>query len=241
MSASNAQPGLWAVLAAAGVGSRMQCDVAKQYLPLRGKRVIDWSIQRLFDAGVEHIAVVVSAQDSVWPELTWHTDDRISTAVGGDNRAESVINGLRTLQQRHASRTPGPVLVHDAARPCVRSDDIRALVGSLAGSSNGGLLAMPSIDTLKRVDDNNRIRETIDRASIWRAATPQYFDCNQLLQALLAVRSEGVVVTDESSAMEMRGHRPVLVTCQPDNLKVTTSGDLAQAEHYLQQQEQTCA
>ena len=127
-------------------------------------------------------------------------------------------------------------MVHDAARPCVRVSEINRLITETAGKTDGGLLAMPVVDTIKRADEYKRTAETIDRSQLWRAATPQLFPYAILLAALNKALEEGVEITDEASAMEYAGYSPKLVECSADNIKVTTPTDLVLAEHYLSAQ-----
>jgi 2-C-methyl-D-erythritol 4-phosphate cytidylyltransferase len=127
------------------------------------------------------------------------------------------------------------VLVHDAARPNLRAADLDRLLDAGRNDPVGAVLAAPVRDTLKRVGDDGGIDGTEPRDRLWRALTPQLFRRLQLTRALEAARDAGVVVTDESMAMERQGHRPLLVEGSDDNLKVTTAADLALVEFLLGQ------
>jgi len=223
----------WAVVPAAGVGKRMQSDRPKQYLELAGKTVIEQTLIRLLGAEVfSAVAVAISVEDPYWPELELARDPRIVTAPGGKERADSVLSALKTLQGRADDNDW--VLVHDAARPCITSEDIHQLIDTLADDPVGGILALSSHDTLKDVQ-GNAIVGTLDRRHIWRALTPQMFRYGMLKAAL--IEAEGnPMITDEASALELKGLKPKIVEGRPDNLKITRPEDLALATFYLNQQ-----
>jgi len=224
----------WGVVPAAGVGARMGADRPKQYLELRGKTVIEHTLERLLAAELfAGIAVAVSPEDPYWPELPIARHPRVHTARGGRERAESVKNGLEFLAG--LARHDDWVLVHDAARPCIHADDIRKLAETLRDDPVGGILAQPVHDTLKRVEGGT-ISETVDRQQIWRALTPQMFRVGTLHQALEDAAARGLVVTDEASALELQGQRPRIVEGRPDNIKITRPEDLALAAFYLEEQ-----
>ena len=155
--------------------------------------------------------------------------------TGGSERAITVLHGLRALAQYAGANDW--VLVHDAARPCVRHADIQALLTAVEGHSDGGLLAVPVSDTLKRADRSGCVDETVTRAGLWRALTPQVFPLAALTSAIECALRDGVEVTDEASAMEHDGAHPRLVHAHADNIKITVPDDLALAEMFLQAQE----
>jgi len=224
---------IWAIVPAAGVGKRMQSDKPKQYLELAGKTVIEQTLFRLLETKVfSGIAVAISVEDPYWPELDISKHPDVLTAPGGKERADSVLSGLRMLSPKATDRDW--VLVHDAARPCITRSDIHLLINQLQTDAVGGILALSSHDTLKNVLDNN-ILGTLDRRHIWRALTPQMFRYGMLKTAL----EESVgnpAVTDEASALELKGLQPKIVEGRPDNIKITRPEDLALAQFYLEQQ-----
>ncbi len=227
-------PHYWAVVPAAGVGRRMGSDCPKQYLPLFNKPIVQHTLERLAASAVQGIVVSVSADDPYWPQLpkmskVWRTD-------GGAERCHSVLNGLRYLLENTAAQPTDWVLVHDAARPCVRVADVNKLMSELATHPVGGLLAMPVRDTMKRADAQGQVAETVCREGLWHALTPQMFRLQTLHDALHSVLSRGELVTDEAQAMELQGYQPVLIAGHPDNIKVTHPQDLALAALFLQQQ-----
>jgi 2-C-methyl-D-erythritol 4-phosphate cytidylyltransferase len=225
----------WGVIPAAGVGARMGADVPKQYLPLAGRPLIAHAVERLARHPRVSGTVVVLARDDCW----WDALDRaalpaVRRAVGGAERYQSVLNGLDALSAEAVA--DDWVLVHDAARPCLRPADVDRLMRALADHPVGGLLGLPVRDTMKRADARGRVVETVSREGLWHALTPQMFRFGLLRQALRAVVEGGRPVTDEAQAVEIAGHSPRMVEGSPDNIKVTHPSDLALAELYLRAQ-----
>jgi len=213
----------------------MKNDVPKQYLRINGASILTHTVERMLQlAALEKMVVVLDQPTFEQDDTLFAENPRVETCVGGASRAESVRNGLLHLSKTVAPETR--VMVHDAARPCVRVAEINRLIRETDGEPGGGLLAMPVVDTIKRADDHNRSAETIDRSQLWRAATPQLFPIAILLNVLNKAMEEGVEITDEASAMEYAGYSPKLIECSADNIKVTTPTDLVLAEHYLSAQ-----
>ena len=230
-------PTYWAVVPAAGSGRRMGAALPKQYLPLAGRRVIDHSLQCLLDhPRIERVVIALAPQDSWWQQGGHAGNSRILRVDGGQERCDSVLNALQMLRQSTSAGDSDWVLVHDAARPCLRRDDIDRLIEQLADDQTGGLLAVPLHDTVKSVDAGMRVLETLPRERLWRAFTPQMFRLAALVHALESALAAGWPVTDEASAMEHAGHAPKLVEGHADNIKVTRPEDLKLAAFYLQQQ-----
>ncbi len=222
----------WAVVPAAGVGRRMGSDIPKQYLPLNGRRVIEHTLQRLLDhPRIERILVALSPEDAWWPGTDHARHAGLITLDGGAERCHSVLHALDRLSGMAAD--DDWVLVHDAARPCLRSGDIDALMEGVADHPAGGLLGMPVRDTMKRADRSGQVAETVCREGLWHAFTPQMFRLGLLRDALSRALEQGVQVTDEASAMELAGHSPRLIAGRPDNIKITRPEDLALAAFYL--------
>ncbi|MEI8208712.1 MAG: 2-C-methyl-D-erythritol 4-phosphate cytidylyltransferase [Methylococcales bacterium] len=223
----------WAVVPAAGVGKRMNADRPKQYLELAGKTVIEHTVYRLLSADVfAAVAVAISAEDPYWPELGISEHEKIITAAGGKERADSVLSALKSI--RHLASDNDWVLVHDAARPCITTTDIHFLIDSLKDDPVGGILALSSHDTLKNVQKGSIIG-TLDRSHIWRALTPQMFRYGSLKQAL-ELAEGNPSITDEASALELQGLQPKIVEGRPDNIKITRPEDLALAQFYMEHQ-----
>lgn len=228
-------PNYWAVVPAAGVGKRMGTHIPKQYLPLAGKTVIEHTLDSLLQhPRIQAIVVAVSSEDRWWPECLPQDKERIIRAPGGAERCHSVSNGLECLLSLAAPEDW--VLVHDAARPCLRREDIDRLMETLHDHPIGGLLALPISDTVKRANAEGVVLETVNREGLWRAMTPQMFRLEKLYRALREAVAAGAQVTDEASAMEWAGFSPRLVEGYPDNIKITHPQDLMQAEDFLKRQ-----
>lgn len=227
---TGAPPVMWAVLPAAGVGVRFGAEIPKQYLPLAGRTVIEWAIRPLLArADIRGVVVALSASDRWWAGLGID-DERIRTAPGGDHRAGSVRNALRSIER--VARADDWVLVHDAVRPCLTDADLERLVAAVIEDGAGGILAAPVQDTVKRAE-NGHVDRTLDRKGLWRALTPQMFRHGALLAALESGRALDAVMTDESAAMERVGIKARLVAGRADNIKVTRPEDLPLAEFVI--------
>jgi 2-C-methyl-D-erythritol 4-phosphate cytidylyltransferase len=219
------------VVPAAGRGTRVGGDCPKQYLALAGQPLILHSLQRLAaHPRIAGLLVTLAVDDTRWPGLQTLGGKPIRTAVGGVERSDSVLAGLDALEGTVDAQDF--VLVHDAARPCVRAADIDRLLDA-AASRDGGLLGAPLRDTLKRADAAGCSESTEPRERRWRAFTPQLFRRGQLAAALRDAAAQGINVSDEAMAMERAGYRPLLVEGAEDNLKVTTAADFALAEFLL--------
>lgn len=222
-----------AIVPAAGTGKRFGSATPKQYLPLRGATVIEHSLRLLLSIErLEHIVVVVHADDLRWREFPVFSDPRIDIAIGGDERCHSVLNGLQHLQQRYGASEWA--LVHDVARPCCLRGDIEKLINQLEHHPVGGILAIAASDTIKRVDAARQIEETVDRSWLWQAQTPQLFRMRLLLDALNHCIGMGMTVTDEAQAIEAIGWQAQVVEGARSNIKITRPEDLALAEFFLQ-------
>jgi 2-C-methyl-D-erythritol 4-phosphate cytidylyltransferase len=223
-----------AVVPAAGTGTRVGGPLPKQYLPLAGRTVIEWSLRALLEARwIDEVVVVVAAADELagaaLEQLASRFPGRLRLVPnGGASRRDSVLGGLRELAGR--ARAQDWVLVHDAARPGLRSAGLERLRATLAGDPVGGLLALPVADTIKRADAGGRVARTEPREGLWQAQTPQMFRFGVIHHALL----EHPEVTDEAAAMEAAGFAPLLVDGDRDNFKVTTAEDLRMMQLLMQ-------
>lgn len=213
----------------------MGSAVPKQYLPLAGRTVIEHTLERI--SGAPYLAGIVIAlapDDEYWPRLQLNYPVPIYYVQGGAERVDSVLAGLNYLSELAAP--DDWVLVHDAARPCLRVTDLEHLVSQLETHPVGGLLALPIADTVKRTTENGRVIATLARVNLWRALTPQMFRFDQLRAALTDALARGDVPTDESAAIEATGLQPQIVIGHADNIKITHAGDLALAELFLRAQ-----
>lgn len=222
-------PRIWAVLPAAGRGTRFGGDVPKQYLALHGVPLLAHALDALLaEPRMVGAVVALAPDDAHWPGWTERCGKPVRTCVGGAERAASVRAALALIDDDDAL-----VLVHDAARPCVATSDVSRLIDAALAQADGALLAAPVRDTLKRAMPDGRSSGTVPRDGLWRALTPQAFRAGPLRRALDACHASGIVATDEAMAMEATGARPRLVEGREDNLKVTTPADLALAAAIL--------
>ncbi|MFK7732783.1 MAG: 2-C-methyl-D-erythritol 4-phosphate cytidylyltransferase, partial [Pseudomonadales bacterium] len=187
----------WAVVPAAGFGQRFSGrpgeDRPKQYFPILGKTVIEHSLQAILRAcPIVRIVVAVADKDPYWSQLAISTHPQIQTVAGGKERSDSVLAGLAALQD-HA-HSEDWVLVHDAARPCVASEDIQSMLDALKGNKVGGVLSVPAVDTLKKIDSDGNVAETLDRQCVFQAQTPQIFRYELLRHAISDAAKAGVAI-----------------------------------------------
>ena len=247
MSAKNKnadkKPKYWAIIPAAGVGKRMGGDRPKQYLLISKQTVLEHSLNRLLGCPeMEGAVVAISSGDEYWEDLNYHHEKIVLVATGGKERSDSVLSALLKLSQ--IANDDDWVLVHDAARPCVRQDDIQKLIQSCGNHSVGGILAVPVKDTIKKSSNSDEtglfeISETVDRSTLWHAQTPQMFRLGALRDALSKALDAGVEITDEASAIEWAGFHPLLVEGHADNIKITRQEDVNLALFYFNKMAET--
>jgi len=213
----------------------------KQYQPIAGTPMIIHTVEafRALGSALAGMWLVISPDDRDFEDVFpgFNAQGEKLLRAGGATRAATVKNGLQALLT-----TPGVaeandwVLVHDAARCLITPEQIEALIVGCQGDAVGGLLAQPLADTLKseqRDDNGVRVNATLDRAGKWLAQTPQMFRIGTLLEALEQAEQSGLVVTDESSAIEALGLSPKLVRGSAQNIKITYPEDFALAEAIL--------
>jgi 2-C-methyl-D-erythritol 4-phosphate cytidylyltransferase len=223
-------PRYYAIVPAAGSGSRFGAEKPKQYLELLGRPLIYHTLAALVACPeIDRVWVVLAPDDGWWSRYDWsELGAKLETLrCGGATRADSVGNGLQAAAMVAAD--DDWILVHDAARPCLSAAMLAALFGELANDPVGGILAVPVADTLKRADAAQRVAATEPRDGLWQAQTPQMFRYGRLLEALEKCRE----VTDEAGAVEALGLQPKLVRGDATNLKVTYPTDLALAAMIL--------
>ncbi len=229
---------LYALIPAAGSGSRMGAGLPKQYMALAGKPLLYHALNTLCaNREVERVFVVLAQGDERFAQLDWQPlTSRIEPLYcGGETRAASVFNGL--LAVRDEVGAEDWMLVHDAVRPCLPPEALARLIDMVRQEETGGLLAMPVVDTLKRADAGGYVVQTEGREQLWQAQTPQMFRYRLLLEALRAI--DPALATDEARAIEQLGLRPKLVAGDSRNLKVTYPQDIALAELLLGSLERT--
>ncbi len=219
------------VIPAAGVGRRMLTDKPKQYLTIHGKTILEHTVEKLRGhPQVGKVVIAVSDDDPYFSQLSLASDPEIIRVAGGQERSDSVFAALDYVVKHHPTTW---VMVHDAARPCVRLSDIDRLIEAVISHDVGGILATPVRDTMKRSNSGQDIIATVERENLWHALTPQMFRTAELHRALSRVIDQHIAVTDEASVMEWHGDKPRIVLGCADNIKVTQPEDLALAEFYL--------
>jgi 2-C-methyl-D-erythritol 2,4-cyclodiphosphate synthase/2-C-methyl-D-erythritol 4-phosphate cytidylyltransferase len=245
---------VWAIVPAAGRGARFAASAAssapslapKQYAPLLGATVLEWSLRALLaEPRVHAVVVALASDDAHWPGVAAKLQSpKLRTTIGGVNRQDTVTNGLDAMAAEAAA--DDWVLVHDAARPCLSAADLGALLDAVGAGSvrpvgratgSGAVLAAPIVDTVKRELGDHVA--TVDRQGLWRALTPQVFAFAELRHALKEAALAGIAVTDEAQAVERMGLRPTLVQGSPFNVKVTRPEDLIVAARILKMTEDT--
>ncbi|MEN9945687.1 MAG: hypothetical protein RLZZ293_73 [Pseudomonadota bacterium] len=213
----------------AGNGSRFATTLAKQYHSLAGKTVLDWTLQAFETSSrIKQIVVIVQADD---PQIERYRTNYAKLAiakVGGATRAQSVLNGLRNL----ALTNNDWVLVHDAARCCITPQMINYLIEQVELNNIGGLLTTRVVDTVKQINAQQQVVQTLNREELRLAQTPQMFRYDELVNALLTLEAEKA--TDEASAIEACGGKVLAIENSPTNLKLTYPSDLYLAEIILQ-------
>lgn len=225
-----------AIVPAAGVGSRMRSTLPKQYIKIGQLTILEYTLKKLLSLSfIKQVIVVISSTDDYFSQLNIANHPKICITYGGDTRADSVLAGLTLLDDECWA------LVHDAARPCVYAQDVEQLVSQVLQTDQGGILATKITDTVKKSIENSpnkliQIDHTCDRQFLWAAATPQMFKAKELKQCLINAKRDHVALTDEASAIEYGGGKPLIVECRRNNIKVTHSEDLPLAELYLQEQ-----
>lgn len=224
-----------AVVPAAGVGKRMQSDCPKQYLPLLGEAIIVHTVNALLaHPAIAKVIIAISPEDEYFSDTKLIENERVAVVSGGKERVHSVLNGIELL---NSNEFPW-VLVHDAARPCLTQIDLNKLIDKCLAAQQGGILAAPVRDTMKRsflsADESALVKETVEREELWHALTPQLFPTADLKNAINTALDNDFLVTDEASAMEFMNLPVQLVSGRADNIKVTQPSDLAMAEFILQ-------
>ena len=190
------------------VGYNEKCEGATQYKEAHSKIVLDE-----ISSGSEK-----------------NTYSKITFVKGGNSRQSTVFKALEFLEESINDTSELWVMVHDAARPCILSYDILSFINKTIESNTSSIMAMPISDTIKKVDKNFNIMETVSRESMWLAQTPQMFKFNILYESLKHCIDNDMEVTDESQALEISGHSCRVHIGQPYNIKITRNSDMLQAK-----------
>jgi 2-C-methyl-D-erythritol 4-phosphate cytidylyltransferase len=230
---------VFAILPAAGLGTRMAGPQPKQFLALGGVPILIHSLRAF--ASVDRVTAIYVAVRKTEMERTeaqiaefdagHNLAERVRVVEGGDHRQQSVSHALAALP----AQPDDIVLVHDAVRPLIDADTINRTIDAVA-QFGAAIVGLPAIDTIKQVERTAHgalITATIPREFVVLAQTPQGFRYGLLQRALADAEADGFVGTDEASVLERAGHPVAVVHGSQVNLKITQPGDLELAEFYL--------
>lgn len=221
----------WFVVPAAGFGSRMESITPKQFIKLKDHTILWYTLAKLNQAPSISGGVVALSKGEYLDSETYQFSKTVLACLGGETRSESVFCALSELLK--FADAQDWVLVHDAARPLISSELIEKMIAYFKEDEVGGILALPVVDTVKQVDKQGNIIQTLERKQIWLAQTPQMFRLQTLIQALAFCKTHEIEVTDESSAIEAFGLTPKILKGDINNFKITFPEDLKRAELLL--------
>lgn len=227
----NAQSRIWAVIPAAGTGSRFSSHVAKQYQMLDGQTVLQQSINSLKGLAIESMMLAVSPRDELIKTLALPA--YVKWCLGGETRADSVQNALHALEAIGAD-AHDYVLVHDAARPCLHQQQIELIKTFIDTHQAAAIIATPVRDSLKKSQHNPFIEHSVNREGLWQAQTPQIAQFGILKAALERAKRDNHAITDEAGALEYSQIPVQILSGRFDNIKITYPEDLALAAAILQ-------
>ncbi len=214
----------FAIIPAAGSGTRFGGTTKKQFLELKGRLLLEWVLDEFVESGLFSEIVVCTTLSDVPDRLKTFGADFVE---GGHTRFESIRKGFDFL----APNDEDFVFIHDAARPLVNASLIRRVVEATADQ----LAVVPGIplyDTIKEVQES-RVLATCDRSKLLSIQTPQGFSAAHLKKVYADARGDLSRFTDEAKALEELGINVYTVPGDPKNIKVTTPDDLKLAEFYL--------
>jgi 2-C-methyl-D-erythritol 4-phosphate cytidylyltransferase / 2-C-methyl-D-erythritol 2,4-cyclodiphosphate synthase len=219
----------YALIVAAGRGSRFGGALPKQYIDLDGQTVLRRAVSAFADhPRIDGVRVVIREEDRAVYDDSVAGLDLLEPVAGADTRQGSVKQGLESF----AAEPPETVLIHDGARPFVSAAMIDRLLEAL-NTNAGAIPVLAIVDTVKRsLIDTQLIDTTIDRHRLWRAQTPQAFSYGAILEAHR--RAEGHELTDDAAVGEYAGLAVALVEGEEDNMKITTEADRSRAEAILE-------
>lgn len=222
------------VVPASGISRRLGLDTPKQFLKIKEKPLLVWTLENLEQSeSVDEIILVVSESMTsfVSQEIVngFNFKKVKHIVVGGAKRCHSVYNGLQ-----HVSQDIDLIAIHDAARP---SFDVLLLEQAFESAMNHGsaVFAIPIHDTVKKVDSNLKVMETIDRENLFRIQTPQIFKKNEIINAYHQAMKNQYLATDDAGMMEYAGYDVYLFPSNEKNIKVTTLEDISIIEKYLEE------
>lgn len=220
-----------AIIPAAGKSLRFSSEIQKPFIKIEERMIVELSLVPILDFSECVGVCVVIPQDDQHTESLIPDGLKVFTTKGGNSRTESVENGLKFWRDFDISFNY--ILIHDAARPCLRSSDVQILIDSLDDKIDGAILGSPCSDTIKEVcKEELKILTTLDRTKLWTAFTPQIFKKESLYRAFSS-KSNNLEATDEASLVEESGGILKIVKGHKDNIKVTFPEDLALVKSIL--------
>lgn len=224
------KPKIIAIVPAAGIGSRMQIHLPKQYIKIQNRTILEHTLEALLlHPNIIRIIVSLNKKDDYFKKLSISSNIRITSVIGGEKRINSVLSGLIV------AKNADWVIVHDAVRPCLSYEDLKNLISIIEKKPVGALLARPVSDTIKYSNFTQReVLYTVHRKNLWHALTPQLFQIHLLRDCLKKIIKDKISITDEASALEYCGYKPLLVLGSSRNIKITWPEDLILANFYLQ-------
>ena len=229
------QTKLWAVVPAAGSGSRFSKTELKQYQYIQNRTVLEHTVNRLNTLDLAGCVLAIGENDNFARTLSFDHKEKLHFCLGGVERVNSVLNALIYLSD--IADENDWVLVHDAARPCVTRDSLEQLVNSAIQNNQSAILAIPVRDTLKKVSQGTKIKTTVSRDQLWQAQTPQIAKLDVLKTAIESALKQQLTITDEASALEAAGQIVNIVHGRSDNIKITYPYDLELARLILASQQ----
>lgn len=226
---------IWAIIPAAGTGSRFSKTELKQYQIIENKTVLEHTIDRLNQLPLAGYVLAIGEHDDFVQTLNLTNKEIAHFCLGGAERVNSVLNALNTLSK--FADPQDMVFVHDAARPCVTTACLLNLLNTAIEQDVSAILAIPVRDTLKLVATGHQIDQTVSRDQLWQAQTPQISTLAKLKFAIESALANDIVITDEASALEYINEPVHVVMGRSDNIKITYPDDLELAKLILQSQQ----
>ncbi len=225
--------GAVAIITAAGIGSRFGEGLAKQYHLINGKKILDITLERFIKSDkVEKILLMISAEDTEFEKLTHITNEKIIVIDGGEERQQTVNNGLSYLYDNGLADSIA-VLIHDAVRPCLTEHDLECLFSYFSKEHQACFLAKPVTDSLKKVSNDNMVKEDVNRTEMVRALTPQMANFIELKNASTAAINSAKVFTDDVGTLTANNVSVAAVFGEDLNPKITHKKDIKLAEAIL--------
>ncbi len=221
-----------ALIAAAGLGKRMNSKISKSFIPIFGKPILAYTLEKFEQCKlIEEICLIVNQEEKDFCSkniILRYNFSKVQKIInGGETRQESVYNGLKALNP-----DVDIVVIHDGARPLVEETLIQDSI-EVAQKNGAVIVAIPLKDTVKKSQKNFFIKETLNRDEIWRAQTPQTFKYDIILSAHHQAYKDKFCATDDAAIVERYGHKVKMIIGSEENIKITTPFDIIIAENFL--------